>query len=163
MATDPTAEPPIVAPSLNQPARRWRGNGDQVATVWMVGGLACVTLAALMEVGENRRVYWPGASAPVPELCLLYSRLGIDCPGCGLTRTFIHMAHGQWSSAWQTNPVGMLVFVFACLHIPMGAAQVIFRMRNTVIESWGKWCDWCIAGLLIALLLQWAMRLIVKF
>ena len=149
-----------MAPSRTQPKRRWLGNADLVATVWMVGGLVCVALAALMNVGDDRRVYLPGSSAPVPELCMLYSRWGIDCPGCGLTRTFIHMAHGQWVSAWQTNPVGILVFVFACLHIPMGAAQVIFRMRNSFVESWGKWNDWCIAGLLIALLLQWAMRLV---
>ncbi len=129
-----TSEPPIVsaAPVVRQ--RAWLGNSDGIATVWMVGGLICVTLAALMHVGENRRVYLPGASAPLPELCMLYSRLGFDCPGCGLTRTFIHMAHGQLSSAWQTNPVGMLVFVFACVQIPMGMAQVVFRSATQSLK-----------------------------
>lgn len=158
MSTPASTQPPIVATSQGSPARPWLGNGDWIATVWMLGGLFCVTLAAVMHVGENRGVYFPGSSAPIPELCTLYSRFGIDCPGCGLTRTFIHMAHGQLGSAWQTNPVGMLVFLFACLQIPMGAAQVIFRMRNSFVEAWGSWNDWCTAGLLIALLLQWAIR-----
>lgn len=125
----------------------------------MTGSLFCLSLAAVMQVGDNRRVYLPGAAEPVPELCALYSRFGIDCPGCGLTRTFIYMAHGQLVSAWHTNPVAILVFLFACLQIPMGVAQVIFRIRNSITEAWGSWNDWCTAGLLIALLGQWAIRL----
>jgi Protein of unknown function (DUF2752) len=125
----------------------------------MVGGILCVSLAATMHVGDNRRVYLPGVSEPVPELCALYSRFGVDCPGCGLTRTFIHMAHGQLASAWRTNPVAIFVFLFACLQIPMGMAQVILRIRNSFTEAWGSWNDWCTAGLLIALLVQWAIRL----
>lgn len=138
--------------------RTWQGNEDWIATIWMVGSLCCLTLAALMQVGEERRVFLPGVSEPVPELCMMYSRFGIDCPGCGLTRTFIYMAHGQFISAWQTNPVGILVFLLACIQIPMGAAQVIFRIRNRFIEAWGSWNDWCIGMLLIALLIQWPIR-----
>lgn len=152
-------QPPIVATAVAQPSR-WLGNCDWIATVWMVGGFLCVALASVMHVGENRRVYMPGASDPVPELCTIYIRFGIDCPGCGLTRTFIHMAHGQFLSAWQTNPVAILVFLFACLQIPMGAAQVIFRVRNSFTEAWGSWNDWGTACLLIALVLQWALRLL---
>ena len=151
--TDSNSEPPIVA------RRPWVGNGNGIATVWMLGGLLCVSLAALMQVGDNRRVYLPGVAQPVPELCMLYSRYGIDCPGCGLTRTFIHMAHGQLVSAWHTNPVAIFVFLFACCQIPMGAAQVIFRSRHRIVEAWGSWNDWCTAGLLIALVLQWTVRL----
>lgn len=154
-----SAQPPIVV-SLPPQRRMWLGNCDWIAGVWMVGSFLCVTLAAFMQVGDNRRVYLPGVAEPVPELCAAYTRFGIDCPGCGLTRTFIYMAHGQLLNAWQTNPVAILVFLFACMQIPMGVAQVIFRIRNSITEAWGSWNDWCTAGLLIALVLQWGLRLI---
>ncbi len=157
MSPSSTGQPPIVSPPVRLRSRPWLGNGDVVATVWMLGSLACVTLALVMRVGDNRRVYLPGINTPVPELCAFYTRFGIDCPGCGLTRTFIHMAHGELVSAWYTNPVGIVVFLFACAQIPMGAAQVLFRVRNRWTESWGFWNDWCTAGLLIALVLQWAI------
>ncbi len=145
--------------SPSEPPRiSWTGYENWIATIWMLGATGCVTMAALMQVGEDRRVFLPGLSEPVPEMCMMYSRFGIDCPGCGLTRTFIHMAHGQFISAWHTNPVGMLVFLLACVQIPMGAAQVIFGIRNSFVEAWGSWNDWCIAMLLIALVIQWPIR-----
>ena len=78
------------------------------------GGLFCVTLAAVMQVGDNRRVYFPGTSAPLPELCMLYSRFGVDCPGCGLTRTFIYMAHGQPGQRLAYEPCGY-IGVLVCM------------------------------------------------
>ncbi len=69
------------------------------------------------------------------------------------------MAHGRIIDAWHTNPVGILVFLLACVQIVMGSAQVIFRIRNSLVEAWGKWNDWCIAGLLIGLVVQWPIRL----
>ncbi len=72
-------ESPPEPPTLQAPPRRWLGNNDAIATVWLLGSLTCVVLAMLMNVGEDRRVYLPGSSNPVPELCTLYSRFGIDC------------------------------------------------------------------------------------
>lgn len=146
------AEPPLVA-------RIWLGNSNAIAAVWLFGSLFCIGLAACMHVGSNRRVYLLGLPQPIPETCMTYNRFGIDCPGCGLTRTFVHLTHGQFAEAWQLNPVGWLVFLFACVQIPFGAAQFLFGIRNRAIESWGKWNDWATAFLVVALVLQWIVRL----
>lgn len=163
MSSDLSTEPPVIDPPRTMAAtapRPWVGNCDTIATVWLVGSLLCLSLAAVMRVGEHRQVYLPGISTPLPEMCGMVSRFGIDCPGCGLTRTFIYMAHGRFLDALHTNPVGILVFLFACAQIPMGLAQVVFRIRNPLVEAWGNWNDWCTAGLLVALVVQWPFRLL---
>ena len=142
-----------------EPPRQWLGNSDAIAAVWLIGSLSCLALAACLTVGENRRVYLPGWSQPIPETCVTYIRLGLDCPGCGLTRTFVHMAHAQFAEAWRLSPVGTFVFLFACLQIPFGTAQLIFRSRGRWTEAWGMWNDWGTACLIAALVLQWLARL----
>ncbi len=34
--------------------------------------------------------------------------LGINCPGCGLTRATERLIHGQWEQAWQLNKLAYL-------------------------------------------------------
>ena len=141
------------------PPRMWLGHSSVIAAVWLCGSLACILLAANMRVGDNRRVYLRGFEQPIPETCWSYGRLGLDCPGCGLTRTFVHLTHAEFTQAWQLNPVGWLVFLFAMAQIPCGIAQLVFRSRARWVEAWGTWNDWCSAFLVIALLLQWIVRM----
>lgn len=44
---------------------------------------------------------------PCPSV-LLYGR---PCPGCGLTTSFTHLAHGNFAMAFQTHPLGPLLFL----------------------------------------------------
>lgn len=54
-----------------------------------------------------------------PVLCPFRLLTGLPCPGCGLTRSWVYLAHGQWSDAWLANPfgivsmLGVLAFVLA--------------------------------------------------
>lgn len=47
----------------------------------------------------------------VPAVCTLRNFAGIGCPGCGLTRSFAFMAHGQFATAFEMNWLGPLLFV----------------------------------------------------
>ncbi|MDD2320045.1 MAG: DUF2752 domain-containing protein [Geobacteraceae bacterium] len=38
-----------------------------------------------------------------PSLCLIKNLFGIECPGCGLTRAFSALAHGDILAAMQFN------------------------------------------------------------
>ena len=50
----------------------------------------------------------------VPEICASKILLGIDCLGCGLTRSVSFTMHGKLSQAWEMNLLGIpLTFVFA--------------------------------------------------
>lgn len=76
-------------------------------------------LALLLEVAPNQTVHLPGLSKyPLPHLCLTRRWLHVDCPGCGLTRSFIHLAHGRWRESLTAHPVGWLAALAVLFQIP---------------------------------------------
>jgi hypothetical protein len=44
--------------------------------------------------------------------------LGIRCPACGLTRSIIHLAEGNWRASWHSHRLGGLVAVVFAVQIP---------------------------------------------
>jgi hypothetical protein len=58
--------------------------------------------------------FGPG-SLPKVELCLFHAATGLQCPGCGLTRAFCAISHGQFSLAWGLNPVSFHIYALAVL------------------------------------------------
>lgn len=52
----------------------------------------------------------PGVSAG-PEICLFKSITDIPCPSCGSTRSVTHLLHGEFSSAFMMNPMGIITLL----------------------------------------------------
>ena len=48
----------------------------------------------------------------LPPFCTFYNMTGKPCPGCGMTRAWIHMTHGEVGAAVLMNPFG--AFLFLC-------------------------------------------------
>jgi hypothetical protein len=55
------------------------------------------------------------SSLPKAELCLFHAATGLQCPGCGLTRAFCAISHGQFSLAWSLNPVSFHLYALTVL------------------------------------------------
>jgi Protein of unknown function (DUF2752)/NusB family len=83
-----------------------------------------VTAAALTMSATPEQVSWFGFDVPV--LCMFRRLTGISCPGCGLTRSFVLLVHGQWADALRTNPLGPFVFAAMVLQAP---ALLVYRIR----------------------------------
>ncbi|MBI2808468.1 MAG: DUF2752 domain-containing protein [Planctomycetes bacterium] len=70
--------------------------------------------------GERVGVRWvPGLV--LPPTCLSREMFGVSCPGCGLTRSFVHLAHGDWSASVQSHRLGWLLMAAALFQIPYRA------------------------------------------
>lgn len=54
----------------------------------------------------------------LPPLCLSRAWFGVTCPGCGLTRSFVYLAHGEWSASWHAHRIGWILAVLVVLQIP---------------------------------------------
>jgi uncharacterized protein DUF2752 len=81
--------------------------------------LGVVLLAFLLEVREDQRVALRGWSQyPVPELCFARSWFGTICPGCGLTRGIIRLAHADWIAATEMHRLSVLMAVTIVIQIP---------------------------------------------
>jgi Protein of unknown function (DUF2752) len=75
--------------------------------------------AWLVPIGD--RVVTPGG-APLGGLCLVHAMLGARCPFCGLTRSFVALAHGRPGAALRFHPAGPLLF--AAMVAFVGAAVI---------------------------------------
>jgi hypothetical protein len=114
--------------------------------------------AALLTVGDSGVVV-PGANQRLPELCMLRRVTGRSCPGCGLTRCFISIAHGDISAAWSFNPAGLWLFAIIAAQVPLRSYQ-LWRIRHGRRELQLASLGVITFGVfLVALLSQWAFRL----
>lgn len=92
-------------------------------------GLAAlvVVLSCVLQVTPDERVAMAGfGKYPLPPLCPSRTMFGVNCPGCGLTRSFVHLAHGDWQASVTTHRVGWLLMVALLLQVPYRIAALRF-------------------------------------
>jgi len=65
-----------------------------------IGALLAVFVAAPFWI-------WHG-----PGLCLFHRLTGLECPGCGMTRAFHAISHGEFTQALSFNLLSIAVYVF---------------------------------------------------
>ena len=100
--------------------------------------ITVIVLSFVMRSVGQEMVFLPGASFPLPPSCTAQQVFGIDCPGCGLTRSFISISAGEWQRAWNFNRVSFLVYLFVVGQIPWRLYQLsrIMRDRFPVFSPW---------------------------
>lgn len=57
--------------------------------------------------------------------CRFRASSGLPCPGCGLTTSFAHMAHGQPLAALRAHLMGPLLFAFVVVLAMYGPCAVV--------------------------------------
>jgi hypothetical protein len=86
--------------------------------VLVIAGLI-VLLALLFRVRADGRVAVAGLDDyPLPPVCVSYAWFGVKCPGCGLTRSVVYLAHGDLAASWQTHRLGWLFGVLILGQFP---------------------------------------------
>ena len=92
--------------------------------IWLILAMAVLVISALLSNSGETAVYWPGTRTPLPTMCHMKRITGLDCPGCGLTRCFISLAHGEVTSALHFNPAGVFLFGLLVAQIPYRWLQI---------------------------------------
>ena len=96
------------------------------------------------------------AIAGLPSICAFHDLTGLPCPGCGLTRSWVSLAHGHWREALVWHPLGPLLFLTALCYVIWSAWSALKcppfalpqKLQNQMIGAG--------ASLLV---LFWALRL----
>lgn len=184
---------------------QWASDAPQLRLsywLWLSGSILILLCSWVMSTGDERQVLLPGVGV-LPETCTLHTHFGVDCPGCGLTRSFIHLAHGNLRTAWTLSPVGLLLFIYIASQIPlvlnlMWSSRTIENIidasavrsethgetipaecdepleaptytaglldtngvRLAWLSRWVRWNQWILVNLMLALVLQWIIKLI---
>jgi hypothetical protein len=109
----------------------------RLAVCWIlaVSGIFAVALA-LEPAGKLRsEVSIVGTSYSLPDLCQFKQIFGRDCPGCGLTRSFIYTARFQFANAWSIQPIGTLLAICLAATVPYRIWQIHHLRRGQCIRN----------------------------
>lgn len=101
--------------------------GPSTASWWALDALLMLLcggalLAAFVLSPGAERVAILGVE--IPEICGFRNLTGWSCPGCGLTRSWTYLAHGELGAALRMNWLGPILFVAAILQIPISALRL---------------------------------------
>ena len=129
---------------------------------WVFLGMSIVVMVAslVLTVRDQVQVIVPLIDKPLPGTCTFRRLTGLDCPGCGLTRSFISLAHGQWRAAWGYNPAGVFFFAIVVFQIPYRVTQIVRIRRGIAEHRWASVDNWILIGLAALLLVQWIIGLL---
>jgi len=105
------------------PPRWW------VFDTWVIALCSGAVLAAFLLTPGLERVAVFGFE--VPELCGFKRWTGMPCPGCGLTRSWTYLAHGDLVSALRMNLIGPVLFLAAALQVPLSGLRLWRRWRGS--------------------------------
>jgi hypothetical protein len=96
-------------------------------------GLAAMQVGAAVVLSPaGDQVALPDGS-PLRGMCLVHALLPIDCPFCGMTRSFVALAHGDLGASLRFHPAGPLLFV-AMLAFLATVVTVTLRRSRPLVE-----------------------------
>lgn len=114
--------------------------------------ITCTTLPFFLRLPSS-----PGSAKlsffglELPSACPTYSFFGFECPGCGLTRSFVSLAHGRFQESIGYHRLGLLLYVF-CLSQVGFRTYALRRLRQPLPErllAVQTWIAWALIALLI--------------
>jgi hypothetical protein len=103
-----------------------------------------------------------GSLLGLPALCPLKALTGVPCPGCGMTRSLVLSAHGQWAAALWYHPLGPLVFALLILAFCAGVLRLLCGNRNAMISSrvFSRSASIAAFGFAALLTMTWILRML---
>lgn len=97
---------------------------------------------------------------PIPYYCYFKLTTGIDCPGCGLVRSYSSMAKMDFSQAFEMNRIGVFLFFLTLLQIPWRFFFiVIYKKKNRLKDIGDKAIEYLFFMMLAGLFVNWFYNL----
>src|SRR3954464_9055308 len=76
----------------------------------LVLSIVVVVLSFLFMIRTDGRVAFRGFTGrALPDTCLSHALFGIDCPACGLTRSFVKLSRADWSGSLAYHRLGWMM------------------------------------------------------
>jgi hypothetical protein len=127
----------------------------------LLAAIAVVALAWALSL-SGAGLALPGLGASLPNLCVWRRLSGIDCPGCGLTRSFVALAHGNLAQAWHYNPAGLLWFAAVVWQIPYRTWQLCLLSQGRELTVQPRVTISVALVLAVACVVQWGVKFCIR-
>ncbi len=128
-------------------------NRRLASSEWLaLGGLAALGTAFVLS---------PDHIEDGPVICPFRRLTGLPCPGCGLTRSWVYLAHGWWRESFLSHPFGALAVAVV---LALAVAVVVARARGVAppdidriakhpvaIGLFATWMGFAVVRLVVAL------------
>ncbi|HEX7681730.1 MAG TPA: DUF2752 domain-containing protein [Thermoanaerobaculia bacterium] len=90
--------------------------------------------------------------------CLFHLAFGVECPGCGITRSVLALFAGRVSESWQIQRAGIAVAVYFLALAILALLETLRRVGPHAAARFRWSADRCFAVILIA---NWLCRIVV--
>ena len=94
---------------------------------------AIVVTAAFVCDVDKLGIYFFGWKWPMK--CFLHNVFGVKCALCGMSRSFVSMAKGDLTRAFEHHIIGPLVFGFAAMQIPYRLWAIVKCPKKTLAAT----------------------------
>ncbi len=126
---------PTPTPEALARRARARAREQQADLVLLIGSVAVVVLSAVLTPSDSVLSLF---GWELPGLCLWKNMTGMDCMGCGLTRSFTWMGHGDVVSAFERHKVGPFLYLVVLVQVPIRGHRLVRAWldgRQAVVSS----------------------------
>lgn len=123
-------------------------------------GLAVFVIAAAfgLRFNQGNALQLPWSNTALPTICASRLLFGAECPGCGLTRSFVALASGDLAESFHYNRVGWLLAMAVVLQVPYRVYALRELRREVVADR--PWLLWFGYLLIAALVVNWLLKVI---
>lgn len=106
---------------------------------------------------------WRPADEPTVILCPFRALTGLLCPGCGMTRAFCALGHGELMRAIRFNALSPFLYL-SFIIIWIGAAATVFKFERVKKAVMRLRPNMTASMLMLAVVLMWwVVRLVYGF
>jgi len=144
-----------VAPPPEQltPARKRHWEMLGIATFVVVMAFALDVLPGGTRVAFHGLHQWP-----LPQTCVFRTATGRNCAGCGLTRSFILLAHGHFRESVHMHRLGWLMALGFLVQFPYRLLSLWRPDRPLLPQPVPEVFGW---GLVVVLFANWLAGMVV--
>jgi hypothetical protein len=96
----------------------------------------------------------------LPSVCGFRNLTGLPCPSCGLTRSWVAIAEGNLGTGLAAHRLGWMTMLYVALQALRHAAWLAANRWRHAVEAAGRWLDRGLGFVLLALVVDWIIRLI---
>jgi hypothetical protein len=109
-----------------------------------------IVLSFMLKLGDDGRISITETGYELPNLCGSRALFNIECPGCGLTRSFVALAAGELQQSLAFHRLGWLLALAMLAQIPYRIFALRSLRYGVANHQWATVCGYFLIAALVA-------------